>query len=182
MSRNIVFYILVIFSFTILIWLVIDQGSRLPVKNKSHNVTAFKVDSSSVKKTVAIVPDAPDSVQNQFIGNIKSPLSLLLLQIIVILIVSRIFGFLFSKLGQPSVVGEMLAGIFLGPSVVGLFFPDFSAFIFPKDSLKTLQFLSQIGLSFFMFVIGMELDNEKLKHKAKNAVVISHASIIVPFF
>jgi Kef-type K+ transport system membrane component KefB len=85
-------------------------------------------------------------------------------------------------MGQPSVVGEIIAGIFLGPSVVGYFFPEFSAFLFPTDSQKTLQFLSQIGLAFFMFIVGMELDLEKLKNKAHNALVISHASIIIPFF
>jgi Kef-type K+ transport system membrane component KefB len=182
MKNNGLFYVLIICSFTALIWFVIDKGNQLSVKSLATTESSFTDASVATKKTVAIVPNTYDNVLHQFIGNIKSPLSLLLLQIIVILIVSRLFGFIFSKFGQPLVVGEMLAGIFLGPSIVGLFFPNFSAFIFPKDSLKTLQFLSQIGLTFFMFVIGMELDREKMKHKAKNAVVISHASIIIPFF
>jgi Kef-type K+ transport system membrane component KefB len=182
MKRNFLIYVLIICSFTALIWYVIDKGNQLPVNNIGVNESAIKDASLVDKKTVALVPDLHESVLHQFIANIKSPLSLLLLQIIVILLVSRVFGVVFSKFGQPSVVGEMLAGIFLGPSIVGLFFPNFSAFLFPKDSLKTLQFLSQIGLTFFMFVIGMELDREKLKHKAKNAIVISHASIIIPFF
>jgi Kef-type K+ transport system membrane component KefB len=182
MKRNIFLYLLIISGFAFLTWFVIDKGSYLSDKNIHKNQTGLIVDPSTIKKTVAIIPDATESVQQQFISNIQSPLSLLLLQILVILIVSRIFGFLFSKIGQPSVVGEMVAGLFLGPSIVGLFFPHFSEFIFPKDSLKTLQFLSQIGLTFFMFIIGMELEKEKLRHKAKNAVVISHASIIIPFF
>jgi len=88
---------------------------------------------------------------------------------------------LFRKIGQPSVIGEIIAGIFLGPSVVGMYFPEYSSLLFPVASLGNLQFLSQIGLILFMFVIGMELDLKVLKNKANDAVVISHASIIIPF-
>lgn len=109
-------------------------------------------------------------------------MGLILLQIISILLVSRVFGTLFVKLKQPAVVGEMVAGIFLGPSIMGALAPGFSEFLFPKNSLNNLQFLSQIGLAFFMFIIGMELDIEKLRKKAHNAVVISHASIVFPYF
>jgi Kef-type K+ transport system membrane component KefB len=182
MKKIFLYYLLIIGGFAFLIWFVIDKGDHLNPPGNNKNITGVVVESPTVKKSSAIVIDSNESVWRQFINNTKSPLSLLLLQIIVILTVSRIFGFLFSKIGQPSVVGEMIAGIFLGPSIVGLFFPHLSDFIFPKDSLKTLQFLSQIGLAFFMFIIGMELDLEKLKHKARNAVVISHASIIIPFF
>jgi Kef-type K+ transport system membrane component KefB len=86
------------------------------------------------------------------------------------------------KLKQPAVVGEMVAGILLGPSIMGALAAGFSEFLFPKNSLNNLQFLSQIGLAFFMFIIGMELDIEKLRKKAHNAVVISHASIVFPYF
>ena len=119
---------------------------------------------------------------SQFVNNIKSPLGLILLQIISILLVSRVFGTLFVKLKQPAVVGEMVAGILLGPSIMGALAAGFSEFLFPKNSLNNLQFLSQIGLAFFMFIIGMELDIEKLRKKAHNAVVISHASIVFPYF
>lgn len=122
------------------------------------------------------------SVWAQFKQNMRDPLSLLLIQIIIILTVSRIFGVLAKKIGQPSVVGEMIAGIFLGPSIIGYFYPEFSLLVFPKTSMPTLKFLSQIGLAFFMFIVGMELDIEKLRNKAHNAIVISHASIIIPFF
>lgn len=122
------------------------------------------------------------SVWSQFKQNMQDPLSLLLIQIIIILAISRIFGVMAKKIGQPSVVGEMIAGIFLGPSIIGYFFPEFSLLVFPKTSMSTLKFLSQIGLAFFMFIVGMELDIEKLRNKAHNAIVISHASIIVPFF
>ena len=64
---------------------------------------------------------------------------------------------------------------------MGLFFPEFTAFLFPTESLGNLQFLSQIGLILFMFIVGMEIDVNVLKNKAHDAVVISHASIIIPF-
>jgi Kef-type K+ transport system membrane component KefB len=82
----------------------------------------------------------------------------LLAQIITIILVARLFGWICKKIGQPSVIGEIVAGIVLGPSLLGLYFPAFSAFLFPVQSLGNLQFLSQIGLILFMFVVGMELD------------------------
>ncbi|MFA6484046.1 MAG: cation:proton antiporter [Bacteroidales bacterium] len=118
----------------------------------------------------------------QLINNIKYPLSILLLQLIIILLLARLFGLITKRLGQQIVIGEIMAGIFLGPSILGWILPGVSAFIFPHDSLISLQFLSQIGLAFFMFVIGMELDISKINDRTQDAIIISHASIIVPFF
>ncbi|RQP20038.1 MAG: cation/H(+) antiporter [Parapedobacter sp.] len=100
---------------------------------------------------------------------------------IAIILVARVFGVLFRKIGQPSVIGEIVAGIVLGPSVLGYYFPEFSAFLFPASSLPNLGVMSQVGLILFMFVVGMELDLKLLKNQAHEAVVISHASIIFPF-
>ena len=113
--------------------------------------------------------------------NLTHPLAILLLQILTIIIIARIFGFVFSKLGLPSVVGEIAAGIFLGPSFMAQHWPEYSAFLFPAASLGNLQFLSQIGLILFMFVVGMELNLGALKDRAGDAVVVSHSSIIFPF-
>jgi Kef-type K+ transport system membrane component KefB len=113
--------------------------------------------------------------------SIQNPLAILLAQIITIIIVARILGWICIKIGQPAVVGEIAAGILLGPSFVGAYLPGFSAALFPVQSLGNLQFLSQIGLILFMFIVGMELDFKTLKTRAKDAVVISHVSIIVPF-
>lgn len=132
-----------------------------------------------------ISPSSKNTQWNQFLEsllvNVHHPLAILLVQIITIIIVARFFGWIFKKIGQPSVIGEIIAGIFLGPSVVGSYFPEFSHALFPLESLGNLQFLSQIGLILFMFVIGMELDLKVLKNKANDAVVISHASIVIPF-
>jgi Kef-type K+ transport system membrane component KefB len=113
--------------------------------------------------------------------NIQSPLALLLAQIITIIIAARILGWVALKIGQPAVIGEIIAGILLGPSFAGAFLPVFSAALFPAQSLSNLQFLSQIGLILFMFIVGMELDFKSLKNRAKDAVIISQVSIVVPF-
>jgi Kef-type K+ transport system membrane component KefB len=120
--------------------------------------------------------------QTSFTHNLTHPLAILILQIISIILVSRFFGFIFNKIGQPTVIGEIVAGIVLGPSLMGLFFPEMSEFLFAKASLPNLQFLSQVGLILFMFVIGMELDLKVLRNQAHDAVVISHASIVIPYF
>jgi Kef-type K+ transport system membrane component KefB len=110
-----------------------------------------------------------------------SPLAIFILQLIVIIIAARAFAFIFQKIGQPAVMGEIIAGIALGPSLLGAMLPEFSAALFPATSFGNLQMLSQVGLILFMFVIGMELDLNIIKQKAKAAVFISYASIIIPF-
>lgn len=122
-----------------------------------------------------------DNFSEAFKTNLHHPLALLLAQIVTIILVARLFGWVCMKIKQPTVIGEMIAGIVLGPSLLGMYFPEFSAFLFPKESLGNLQFLSQIGLILFMYIVGMELDLSVLRKKAHDAVVISHASIIIPF-
>jgi Kef-type K+ transport system membrane component KefB len=165
--KNTFFYFSVTGGFSALIYWIIAKGKVL----------------ETVKTTTAVI--TPNNHWNDFISsmvlNFEDPLAILLAQIITIIIVARFFGWIFRKIGQPSVIGEIIAGIFLGPSLLGMYFPEFSLALFPIQSLGNLQFLSQIGLILFMFVIGMELDLKVLKNKANEAVVISHASIVIPF-
>jgi len=114
--------------------------------------------------------------------NIGKPGALLLLQMISILFFARIFGDLFRRIGQPTVIGEILAGIILGPSILGKFCPDIFHFLFAPDSLANIYYLSQVGLILFMFIIGMELNLSTLKNKLGETLVISHAGILFPFF
>ena len=107
-------------------------------------------------------------------------LLLLIIQIAVIIITSRVIGLAFRKIQQPQVVGEMVAGIILGPSLLGWLAPHAYAFIFPAASLKYLNTLSQIGLLLFMFIIGLELDPKLLKGRGNAALLIAAASIIFP--
>lgn len=106
----------------------------------------------------------------------------LLIQIGVILVVARIVGFIFRKIHQPQVMGEMVAGILLGPSLLGWLAPAASATLFSPDSLGYLNSLSQIGLLIFMFLVGLELDPQILRGRGHAAVVTSHVSILAPFF
>jgi Kef-type K+ transport system membrane component KefB len=111
----------------------------------------------------------------------RHPFSILLMQMFVVLAVAKLFGYLFKKIGQQSVIGEIVAGIMLGPSLFGFFMPGTFQFIFPVASLPYLELLSQIGVLLFMFIIGMELDIELLKKRAREAIVISHVSIVFPY-
>lgn len=165
--KNTIFYLFVIGGFTTLMYWTLAQGKLL-----------------EVGRTI-ISPSSDDSQWVQFLSslfhNLQHPLALLLFQIITIVLVARVFGWIFRKIGQPSVIGEIIAGIVLGPSLFGLYFHDLKESLFPVESLGNLQLLSQVGLILFMFVIGMELDLKVLKNKANDAVVISHASIVIPF-
>ncbi|MBC7440772.1 MAG: cation:proton antiporter, partial [Flavobacterium sp.] len=165
--KNTIFYLVITGGFTALIYWILSMGRGLEVHKK------------------IVLPAAEKGHWNDFIDsmslNLYHPLAILLAQIITIIVVARFFGWVFRKIGQPSVIGEIIAGIVLGPSLLGLYFPEFSLTLFPVASLGNLQFLSQIGLILFMYVIGMELDLKVLQNRAKDAVVISHASIIFPF-
>jgi len=108
-------------------------------------------------------------------------LPLLLIQIIVILVAARLTGAFVRRLGQPQVAGEMIAGIALGPSVLGAQAPHLAALLFPAGSLGFLNTLSQIGLVVFMFLVGLELDPKIVRERGRSALVISHASIVAPF-
>jgi Kef-type K+ transport system membrane component KefB len=165
--RKIFFYISIMGGFTLLIFFILDKGLIL---EEGRNI----VSASSRENDWAQFLDS-------LIHNFKHPLAILLAQVATIILVARFFGYIFKKVGQPTVVGEIIAGIVLGPSLLASYFPEFSAVLFPANSLGNLQFLSQIGLILFMFVIGMELDLKVLRNQAHDAVVVSHASIVVPF-
>ncbi|MDV3906088.1 cation/H(+) antiporter [Elizabethkingia anophelis] len=165
--RNIIFYITTIIFFSGLMYWFFIEGKTLEA---GENIISKTSGGSTW-----------DNFVDSFMVNLHHPLALLLIQIVTIILVARLFGWICMKMKQPSVIGEMIAGIALGPSLLGLYFPEFSAFLFPKESLGNLQFLSQIGLIFFMYIVGMELVLSVLRKKAHDAVVISHASIIIPF-
>lgn len=167
-KKNYLIYAVMLLLFGALIYMAIEEGDRF-----SHHAVA----SSTVAE------DTPFTMFCQIVtDNLHHPLSILLIQIIAVLLMVRLFGFLFKHIGQPGVIGEIVAGIVLGPSVLGYFFPDVFQALFPPESLTNLELLSQVGLVLFMFVIGMELDFSVLKNKINETLVISHAGILVPFF
>ena len=140
-----------------------------------HAGMQLQTDATIVKNTPSL------ELKEIFSSSVSHPLSVFIIQLTVIIIASRICAFLAKKAGQPEVMGETIAGIVLGPSLIGTLFPAFSKFVFPASSLGNIQMLSQVGLILFMFVIGIELDLSIIKQKAKTAFFISFTSIILPF-
>jgi Kef-type K+ transport system membrane component KefB len=106
---------------------------------------------------------------------------LILIEVLIVIGVSRSVGWLFRSIGQPLVIGEIVAGIALGPSLLGWLAPGLSGLLFPTVAIPFLNVLSQIGLIFFMFLIGLELDPKYLRGNLKTAIVTSGVSILVPF-
>lgn len=104
----------------------------------------------------------------------------ILLSLAVVIGGSRLAGWAISKIGQPRVHGEILCGILLGPSLLGLLWPEALAYLFAPEIIGALRVLAQVGLVLFMFLIGLELDLAKLRGNGHKAVVISHASILAP--
>ncbi len=177
--KKIITYILLIGVFASLTLYVIEKGSTI-VRPNQENSSGQNI--APQENAYQAVFDFKAKMVNQLLNNSKNPLSILLFQVIIILFTSRLFGIAFRKLGQQTVIGEIIAGVFLGPSILGWLFPDLFALIFPHNSFMSLQFLSQIGLAFFMFVIGMELDLSKIKSKTHDAFIISQVGIVFPFF
>jgi Kef-type K+ transport system membrane component KefB len=163
--KSSLFYFSVLSVVIVTLWLVFRAGLAL---ERSRGTLPFEISASGQVFDLSVV-------------NLQHPLSILILQILVIIISSRLLGWLMSMISQPTVIGEILAGIMLGPSLLGMYFPEITTFLFPPSSLGNIQFLSQIGLILFMFIIGMELDVGLLKKRAGSAIVISNASIIIPY-
>lgn len=103
------------------------------------------------------------------------------LQMFFILLACRGVGLLARKIGQPQVVGEMIAGVVLGPSLLGYFFPAWQETIFPKDSLKILYVGAQLGVGLYMFLVGVEFDSDLFRSRIRSAASISMAGMVVPF-
>ncbi len=106
-----------------------------------------------------------------------------LVQLIVIILAARVGGWLFRRLGQPQVCGEIAAGILLGPSCFGYFAPQAAASVFPPDPQLGMVFkvLAEIGLIFLMFLVGLEFEFGLLKRMGRTAATVSAAGVALPF-
>lgn len=112
---------------------------------------------------------------------VSHPLLHLLLALVAVIVLGRLFALVFSRWGQPPVIGEVLAGICLGPSLLGRVWPQASAFLLPPEVAPSLSIVAQIGVILYMFVVGLELNVRLLRQQGHVALAISHASIVVPF-
>jgi len=169
-----IYYALMIIIFFIFAYIITQKGNAIETTYALQNHINYKT--SQINHYTNW-----ENFQLSLTNNTNEPIAILLLQIILILLVSRFFGYLFSKINQPTVIGEILAGIILGPSLLGKFFPEVFNFLFTENTMGNLYILSQIGLILFMFVIGMELNIDNIKHRTSQIIVISHSSIIIPF-
>jgi Kef-type K+ transport system membrane component KefB len=172
MSRFASFYAIVLVVFGLGFWFTIQHGRTLqpPVGTKTQ------VEAQPAPST------ATSSLWSGLNANLQEPLSRLFLQLIVIVLATRVAGMIFQRFGQPAVVGEMFAGILLGPSLFGALFPGAFNFVFLSSTLGSLKMFSQIGVCLFMFIVGMELNVGHLRHQARTAVAVSNVSIVFPYF
>ena len=161
---NRIFFSLLLGAFACVVLLWIGEKSHAPVALNP-----------------ADIQPADESPVSFFNGFLSSSLAVLTLQIALAILLARGVGYVIGKLGQPAMVGEILAGILLGPSFLGTFFPEIFSGIFPPGSVDNLQILSRFGLIFFMFIIGMELDVRVLSSKGRAAMVISYSGIVCSF-
>jgi Kef-type K+ transport system membrane component KefB len=137
--------------------------------------------SGVTERVLPAVTANPGNIVKTLNDNLRGPLATLLTQIVLIVLVSRLLGKAAMKLGQPQVVGEMIAGILLGPSFLGQISPATMGFLFPAASMDTLRMFSQIGVILFMFLVGTDVDVQHLFQKANTTILVSHASILIPF-
>ncbi|HEX2394881.1 MAG TPA: cation:proton antiporter [Bacteroidales bacterium] len=165
MKRNLYFYILLLVIAFLSVWLSFSDSNAM--------------DGNALKLSLQNISGGIDI--GHFTGRLLESPGSLILQLVVIMVFARIMGYVFQLISQPIVVGEIIAGLILGPSVLGALFPGTFNYLFSLESVDVLHQFSQLGLIFFMFIIGMELDLQSFRKSANKAFLISAASIIIPF-
>jgi Kef-type K+ transport system membrane component KefB len=129
------------------------------------------------RMTAAAVPFLSNGHAEENAGTVGH----VLLALLIIIVLARVVGSAFRVLHQPPVIGEIIAGILLGPSFLGRIAPGISAYVLPASISPFLNVLAQVGVVFYMFLVGLDLDPGLLRRRGHTAVAISHASIIAPF-
>jgi K+:H+ antiporter len=104
-----------------------------------------------------------------------------LLALAAVIILGRLLGFALRRVGQPPVIGEVVAGILLGPSLLGRVAPELASYILPASVAPFLNIVAQLGVVAYMFLVGLELNVDVVRERAHATVATSHASIVLPF-
>jgi Kef-type K+ transport system membrane component KefB len=104
-----------------------------------------------------------------------------LITLVAVIVAGQVIGRLFRFIGQPPVVGEVLAGILLGPSLLGRIWPEATAFLMPIETAPFITVIAQLGVILYMFLVGLELNPAVMRERAATTLAISHASIALPF-
>jgi Kef-type K+ transport system membrane component KefB len=166
--RNVFAYVTILTVFSLTISLMLDVGRKLELPAATRTApTVDQVQTTNMTKALS--------------ANLRGPLGILLTQIILIVVVARMLGACATRLGQPQVIGEMIAGVLLGPSFLGMISPAAVKFLFPESSMGALWLFSQVGVMLFMFIVGTDVDIQQIFKQGHTAVLVSHASIVVPF-
>ena len=132
---------------------------------------------------MSLAPESHEAIRFGVTTNTTASNHLLsvLLALVVVIVAARLVGAAFRKMQQPPVVGEVVAGIMLGPSLLGRIAPGVSGFVLPTSTAPALNTIAQVGVILFMFLVGLELDTSVLRQNSRSSVAISHASIVAPF-
>jgi len=176
MKRTAQLYLIIVSIVGCGIFFILHLGSQLPQPVLSVPTHVVSPPTSATNSSLV------NSVKSSLSQNATSPLSRFFLQLFVIIAVCGVVGWLFTRCAQPAVVGEMMAGILLGPSLFGWLMPNVYHLVFAPSSLEPLRLFSQIGVCLFLFAVGMELEVSQLRRKAQTAIVVSHSSIVIPYF
>lgn len=155
-------YVLLFIAAIVVFFLIRFYGEALTIRPAAGAVTAVSAKAATTSDASHLLPQV-------------------LVALITIITTARILGAICLRLGQPRVIGEVCAGIALGPSLLGRVAPDVMVSLFPSSVSPVLGILAQIGVILYMFLIGLELNSGLLKSKAHVTVAISHASIVAPF-
>jgi Kef-type K+ transport system membrane component KefB len=159
----------------VLVYSIVIAASVATIAGLLHlGETSFPASGVATVGAADPTPAAP-------IEALRRPLALLIIQLLVIVLATQMGGSLATLLRQPAVVGEIAAGLILGPSLVGQVAPAAYALLFPDSSLDILRLLSQLGVILFMFGVGLDVDVGHLRQRAPTAIAVSHFSIVVPF-
>jgi Kef-type K+ transport system membrane component KefB len=170
-------YIVTLFVAVAAIMSVLHAGAALPSPSTETAVAGPTIVAATPPQVVSAFSGFTKNLQ----ANFNHPLSRLLVQLFIIILVAQLAGRVCRRIGQPAVVGEIITGIALGPSLLGLLSPAAFAFVFPTDSLGSLRLLSQVGVCLFMFGVGMELDVRQVRRNTHVAIAVSHLSIAFPY-